>query len=152
MRDRPGVAQLLLQPPALWITLQGLLLAAVLLWHLAPRFGQISALPSARRRSKEEFLDAMASLLERKADYGEACRSARDELVRDIERELGLPANTPRDLLVEEAARRRSIDREALRSALGGDSSAPLGNAGFVNTLNRLEAMRDEFFQRRTHR
>jgi hypothetical protein len=152
MRDRPGVAQLLVRPPALWVTLQCLLLAAVLLWHLAPRFGQIGVLPSARRRSKEEFLDAMASLLERKGDYAEACRTAQDELTRDIERELGLPANTPRDRLVEEAARRRSIDKDSLRRALGGDSSAHLDKAGFVDTLNQLEATRDEFFQRRSHR
>src|SRR5579871_203069 len=85
MRDRPGVVQLLFEPPTLWVTLEGLLVAGVLLWHFLPRFGTLRPPPPARRRSKEEFLGAMASLLERKADYADAYRTVREDFLREIE-------------------------------------------------------------------
>jgi hypothetical protein len=148
MRDRPGMAQLLFRPPALWVTLQGLLLTLVLLWHYMPRFGAVRPDKPPRRRSKEEFLDAMAALLERKGDYASAYQTARDEFVRDVEAELALPAGTPLDRLVDEAARRRGVAPDGLRRLL----DARPGKASFVNALVNLEASRNEFFHRRTIR
>src|SRR5215831_12075973 len=55
LRDRPGVTELLLTPPTLWVTLQALLLLALLLWRHVPRFGALRSVPAASRRSKEEF-------------------------------------------------------------------------------------------------
>jgi hypothetical protein len=147
LRDRPGAAELLLQPPALWGTLHGLLLLGLLLWHYAPRFGAVCPAPAPSRRSKEEFLDAMASLLERKGDYAAAFRAVRDDFARALERELGLPAGAPAEQIVIEAARRRPLRRRRLLRLLTGESLPPgAGPSTFMKTLNELEAARDEFF------
>jgi hypothetical protein len=148
LRDRPGVAELLLQPPALWATLQGVLLLGLLLWHYIPRFGALRAAPALTRRSKEEFLDAMAALLERKGDYAAAFRVVQDDFARALERELGLPAGAPVEALVIEAARRRPIRRRRLLRVLTGEALPPrAGPATFTKALNELEDARDEFFR-----
>jgi hypothetical protein len=153
LRDRPGFVELLLRPPTLWVTLQGLLLAALVLWHAMPRFGAVIPSIPARRRSKEEFLDAMASLLERKGDYAEAFRTARDEFAHEIERELGLPATTDVEVLLAEAVRRRSVAFEPLRRALTGAVLPPKsGQFGFLKALNELETTRERFFRGRSPR
>jgi Domain of unknown function (DUF4350) len=152
MRERPGVVELLLRPPATWMTLQCLLLMAVLLWHYMPRFGALRQVNQASRRSKAEFLDAMASLLDRKADYGEAYRTARQDLAREIERELGLPSAAPPQVIAREAARRRPVKEDVLCRLLATDSLPVAGAAGkstFVKLMNELETARDEFFARR---
>ena len=153
MRDRPGVVQLLFEPPTLWVTLEGLLVAGVLLWHFLPRFGTLRPPPPARRRSKEEFLGAMASLLERKADYADAYRTVREDFLREIEQELGLPPQTPVEEVVREAARRRGMNAEALGQVLS-SRRVPAGSrpAAFVKALNDLETSRNEFFHGRHHR
>jgi hypothetical protein len=152
LRDRPGVAQLLFRPPALWVTLQCIFLGGLILWHFMPRFGQIRPMPVSRRRSKEEFLDAMATLLERKADYADAYRTAREELLRDLERELGLPAGATAEHLAQEVNHRHRLADSKLQ-ALGKDGLAGRsGSHGFVAALNELDDIRDEFFNRRTHR
>lgn len=151
MRDRPGVVELLLEPPMLWISLQSLALLGMLLWHFMPRFGTLRPMAPVRRRSKEEFLDAMASLLERKGDSREAYGTARDELVRDLERELGLPAGTPWNEIVRETVRRRRVSETRLRRVLDEHTlqrSGP-GKAALVKALNELESVRDECFPRR---
>jgi hypothetical protein len=148
MRDRPGVAELLLRPPATWMTLQCLVLMAVLLWHYMPRFGTLRSLLPPSRRSKEEFLDAMASLLDRKADYDEAYRTARNDLAREIERELGLAQATRPDTLAHEAALRRPV-REDLLGRLLTTDNPPGAKGAFLKLMNELETARDEFFNRR---
>ncbi len=153
MRDRPGVIQLLFEPPTLWVTLQGLLVAGVLLWHYLPRFGTLRPPPSVRRRSKEEFLGAMAALLERKADYRDAYATVREDWLRELEQELGLPPQTPPEEVAREAARRRGVNPEELSRVLSA-RRVPAGSrpAVFVKALNDLEISRNEFFHGRHHR
>jgi hypothetical protein len=159
LHERPGVIELLLQPPALWVTLQALLLTLVLLWHYVPRFGVIRPLAQASRRSQEEFLDAMAALLARKGDYTEALHTARAELVRVMERELGLPAGAPTVLLIRETVKRRPIPEERLLRLLAddhfaiGNRQSTIGNAkAFLNAMNELETVRNEFLHGQHHR
>jgi hypothetical protein len=148
LRDRPGVGELLLQPPALWATLHGLLLLGLLLWHFVPRFGAVRSVAAPTRRSKEEFLDAMAALLERKGDYAAAFRVVRDDFARALERELGLPAGAPVESIVIEAARRRPVRRRRLLRLLTGESLPPgAGASTFIQALNELEGACDEFFR-----
>jgi hypothetical protein len=150
MHERPGVAELLFEPPTLWVTLQGLALLGVVLWHFAPRFGTPRpAVVASRRRSKEEFLDAMASLLERKGDYTDSFRTAWEDFVREIGRELGLPAGTPVDRILDEAERRRPDRLVRFRRLRG---QAPVSRLAFVKALQELESARGEFFHERPHR
>jgi Domain of unknown function (DUF4350) len=152
LRERPGVTDLLLRPPMRAVTLQAVALGVLLLWHYAPRFGTLRPLPPARRRSKEEFLDAMASLLERQGDTAEAFRTVQQDLLRRLEADLGLPAGTPVQQTVGEAARRRGVDSRDLLPLLTAD--APPGGRGpkaFLGALHRLQTISDELSQRRPH-
>ncbi len=150
LRERPGVGELLLRPPALWVTLQALALLGLLLWRYVPRFGTVRALPPVRRRSKEEFLDAMASLLERKGDYADAYRTARDDLAREIEQELGLPAGAPSEQVAREAERRRQLDgRQLLRVLAAERVPTRTGSQAFLQAMNELETIRHELYGRR---
>jgi hypothetical protein len=153
LRDRPGVAELLLRPPTLYVTLAGLAFTAVLVWHHAPRFGQTALDRPPRRRSKEEFLDAMADLLDRKGDYRDAFDTVRRRVVHEIETELGLPAGVPLPALLDEAGRRRPGSADTLRHALReGALPARASRQAFVSALNDLETAYDDFSQRRTPR
>lgn len=150
MRERPGVAELLFEPPALWVTLQGLLLLGVLVWHYLPRFGAVRALPPASRRAREEFLGAFAYLLERRADHAHAWYTVRDNFLREIRGDLGLPPGLPAPEVAREAGRRRPVRADALVQALAG--AAPQSGAALVQRLNELETLRREFFDGRDHR
>jgi len=148
LRDRPGVLELLATPPTLWVTIQAAGLIALVIWHAAPRFGAIRTSPPARRRSKDEFLDAMASLLERCEDYDDAWQSVRAELSTDLAQALGLPADTPLDQVAAEAQRRGRIDPSTLNRLTA--LARPPDRQTFPAQLTQLETIRDEFFSRRS--
>jgi hypothetical protein len=150
LRDRPSAAELLFRPPVLAATLQALLLTALAVWHSAVRFGPMRPAPPPGRRSKEEFLDAMAELLARNGDRAEAFRTVRDDLLRRLQDDLGLPAGTPVARTVEEAAGRRGIRPEPLLRLLTAD--APPGGASadaFLAALHDLETAAHEYFRSR---
>jgi hypothetical protein len=145
LRDRPNVITLLFEPPALWVTLQGLFLVAVIIWQNAPRFGAVRAVPMRSRRSKEEFLDALAYLLSQKGDYVKAYTAARDAFRRELEAELGLPAGAPDEQIIREAVARRPIRPGRLRRVLSGKAlTANPGARAFLEVLNELETARHE--------
>lgn len=151
-RDRPGVVQLLLTSPAVWVTVHGLALLGVLMWRHVPRFGPLRPAESTSRRSREEFLEALAMLLARRGDRAEAYGVAQDALIRELERELGLPPGSP-EIVAAEAARVRNISAERLRKALDPDRPAAVARPqAFVEALRELEAIRDEFFANRSRR
>jgi hypothetical protein len=151
MRERPSAAELLLRPPALWVTLQGLALLGVLLWRSVPRFGALQHPEGPRRRSKEEFVDALAHLLALKGAYDEGFRAVRDALARDLELALDLPPETPP---AEVAARAFGAgpDAAALAAALARDRLSRPDAANFVRALNELERLRRAFFHERHDR
>ncbi len=147
MRERPGVVDLLLQPPLRWMTLQSVLVLILVLWRQVPRFGEIVPSGPGRRRSKEEYLDALANLLQRKRAYAEAAETVRLSLVRDLEQHLGLPAGTPLARLAEQAARRRGPTwADRLQHTLDPQRFALRDEPGFLRILNELEAIRHDFF------
>lgn len=147
MRERPGVMELLFRPPALWVTLQAILVLALVLWREIPRFGSLRPLRAPSRRSKDEFLSAMASLLERKHDYAGAYGTVHDNLMIELARELGLPPGAPPER-IREAARGRPA-ASALDAVLArAEWPRGSGRAAFVHALNDLEAAHHEFFDR----
>jgi hypothetical protein len=149
LRDRPSVTELLFEPPALWITLQGLLLIVLVIGHYAPRFGGYRPEARIRRRSKEEFLDAMASLLERNGDYAAAYRTVHENLLRAIETALGLPPGTPPQIIVQAAVAHRGHSMEAILRPITTNLPASAGKLTFLTALNELEKTRDRFFDKR---
>ncbi|MFO0809514.1 MAG: DUF4350 domain-containing protein [Gemmataceae bacterium] len=152
LRDRPSFTELLFRPPALAVTLQALFLAALVVWHYLPRFGPAQTLPPPDRRSKEEFLDAMASLLQRNGDYDDAFRAAQADLLHRMQRALGLPAGTDAEATIAEAARRRGLRPEPylrlLTSAGPPRGEGPLAQS-FVSALRSLRVIDHEFFDAR---
>jgi hypothetical protein len=145
LRDRPSVTELLFRPPVLGVTLQVLALAALALWHYGPRFGPVRTAPPAPRRSKEEFLDALAELLARNGDRPAAFRTVRDALRRRLEGALGLPAGTAAEKVVAELARRRGIEPGPLLRLLSADHPPEGPGAGaFLAAIRQLESAAHE--------
>jgi hypothetical protein len=147
LRERPGVLAILFTPPMHWFSIAALIFLSLLLWHAMPRFGAVRPDAPPNRRSKEEFLDAVAGLLARNRDYGDAFRTARAALLREVERELGLPAGTPLTQVVHELRGRPNGER--LASFLG-TAAEPRSPAQLVDALNHLEQARNEFWQGRS--
>jgi hypothetical protein len=151
LHDRPSVYQLIFRRPALYVTLEALLLLGLALWHYGIRFGSLRPAPPPARRSKEEFLNAMAALLARKGDYGDAFRTVRDAFLLKLEKELGLSAGTPLKQVIREAKLRRNADPNLLRDLLTARTPPQgAGAAAFLNALHLLETAADECFQSRT--
>ena len=142
--DRPGVIELLFTPPMIWLTLQALLLTAIVVWKHSIRFGAVRSSAPPPRRSKEEFLDALAGLLESRRDYGDAYRTVRDDLKREIAVRTGLPPSAPPALLAEAAGRRFSVDSVRLLPLLEADRP-PSGNnaSAFLHDMNALESFQN---------
>jgi hypothetical protein len=149
LRDRPGVVGLLFRPPMLWASLAGLLVTALALWRFVPRFGPEPTDAPPRRRSKEEYLDALAALLERKRAFADGFETARRDALRRIAAELGLPGSATPDQVVAEARQRRRMPAELDRLLHEPATSAGRDARSFVAHLNQLEAACDELRQPR---
>jgi hypothetical protein len=133
------------------VTLEALLLTGLALWHFGLRFGELRRVPPSARRSKEEFLNAMAGLLARKGDLADAFRTVRDEFLHRLERELGLPAGTPIKEVVREAKRRRGVEAKPLLKLLTARTPPQgEGTGAFLNALHQLEIAANECIQSRT--
>jgi hypothetical protein len=147
LRDRPSAVDLLFRPPVLGLTLQFLLVAAVAVWYFGVRFGPVRPTPPPARRSKEEFLDAMAELLVRKGDRADAFRSVRDDFRRRVETNLGLPAGTRPELTAQEAARRRGVNPGPLLELLIA-TAPPAGTGGksFLAAIHQMDSLSHECF------
>jgi len=148
LRDRPDLVELLFKPPVLGVTLELLLLTLLAMWHYGSRFGEVRPVPPPARRSKEEFLDAMAELLSRKGDRVEAFLTVRDDFLRRLEANLGLPVGHPVEQTAREASRRRGVDLPLLLELLTAESP-PEGNGpkAFLAALHQLETLSNECFQ-----
>jgi hypothetical protein len=151
LHDRPNVFQLLFRPPLLTSSLEVLLLTGLALWHFGVRFGSLRRAPHQARRSKEEFLKAMADLLARKGDRADAFRTVRDEFLRRLEKGLGLSAGTSVKKVVREAERRYGIESEPLLQLLTARTPPEGKSAGaFLDALHQLEIAANECFQSRS--
>jgi hypothetical protein len=147
MRQQPSIWDLLLEPPLLWVTLQGLLFLGLALWHYAPRFGTYQEQPVARRRSKEEYLQALASMLERKHAGDVAVETVRRSVRKGLTNALSLPADVPHSFLIEQALTRwpGKLRPELLQSALIETLPSRASEADFLRLLHQLEALRDVY-------
>jgi hypothetical protein len=150
LRDRPSATELLFRPPVLAVTLQVLLLGALALWRSGVRFGAPRTALTPPRRSKEEFLDAMAELLKRNGNREEAYRTVRDAVLRRLEDALGLPTGTPVEQIVAELQRRRGIEPGPLLRLLSADRPPEGSGVGaLLDAIRQLESAADECLQPR---
>ena len=100
---------------------------------------------ASRRRSKEEYLDAVAMLLLRKGDRAEAYRSAATPASR-TGTAFALPVEHAPALVAEAAARYRGLSAERLLHLLSCDEPS-----AFVDVLRELETVRNECLAREHH-
>lgn len=149
LRDRPSVTELLFRPPVLGVTLQVIALTALVLWHYGPRFGGVRPPVQTPRRSKEEFLDAMAELLARNGDRAAAFCTVRDSVRRRLEESLGMPSGTPAEQVVDELAR-RGFETGPLLRLLSADSPPNGSGVGaFLTAIRELESAVHEYLRPR---
>ena len=113
------------------------------------RFGEYRADVRRRRRSKEEFLDALASLLERKEDTATAYTVVRDDVLHSLAKALGLPSATPAAEVVRAAVRQRGKQIESVLQPLVTPVPPRASRTAFVKGLNELEDARERFFSKR---
>ncbi|MFT3883675.1 MAG: DUF4350 domain-containing protein [Gemmatales bacterium] len=144
MRARPSVLELLSEPPLLWVSLQGLLLLVLALWRYAPRFGTYQELPTPRRRSKEEYLLAMASMLERKRAYDVALQSVRQSVTHGLAQALSLPAEVQPTILAQQAEAHwpGKLRQVAVLHSLTSTLPRHASETDFLHALHELEAIR----------
>jgi hypothetical protein len=146
LRSRPGIIELLFQPPIRTPAIQGMLFVGILLWAAAVRFGPIRALPPPRRRSKEEFLSALGDLLHRQGDTAAAFRTIQGEVVHQLAERVGLPANTHPETIVATASRRRPMTPEVIHLLT---CAAPRpGRSSFVAAVHSLDQANHELTRR----
>lgn len=107
---------------------QGLAAIAIFVWHRSRTFGKplVSTIPP---RDRTEYVDAMASLLERGGADSLAHRLLGEQFLRDITRQLAVPLKSDTDVFVR-AAGDRGLDGQAIgdlvrkaRSGLGSSGS-----------------------------
>jgi hypothetical protein len=146
LRSRPGIIELLFQPPIRTAAIQGTLFVGLLLWGAAVRFGPLRALPPPRRRSKEEFLSALGDMLHRQGDTASAFRTIQGELVGQLAERVGLPPNTHPETVVATANRRRPMSPEVVH--LLTCAAPPSGRAAFVAAIHSLDKASHELTRR----
>ncbi len=146
LRSRPGVLELLLQPPIRTAAIQATIFVGLLLWAAAIRFGPLRPLPPTRRRSKEEFLNALGDLLHRQGDTASAFRTIQGDVNRQLAERIGLPANTHPETIVETTSRRRKITPQL--SQLLTCAAPPPGRAGFITAIQTLDETSHELIRR----
>ncbi len=146
LRSRPGVLELLLQPPIRTATIQATLFVGLLLWAAAIRFGPLRPLPPMRRRSKDEFLNALGDMLHRHGDTASAFRTIQGEVNRQLAERIGLPANTHPETIVATTGRRRKVTPQLAQ--LLTCAAPPSGRAGFVTAIQTLDETSHELIRR----
>ena len=146
LRARPGVLELLLQPPIRTSTIQATIFVGLLLWGAAVRIGPIRPLPSPRRRSKEEFLNAVADLLHRQGDTGSAFRTIQDQVIGNLAERLGMPEGSHPEAVVEVGRRRQKIKPQLADLLIR--AAPPAGRSAFVSAIHSLDEANNELTRR----
>ena len=138
-----SLVELLLTPPALFVTVQvGLLLLTVVLWR-ARRFGPALPAPATSRRSRAEHVTALAHLHQRGGHHQGAALRLRAHLVGRLRERLGHGKFTTEDVLLRRLAERLPEDETTLR-----DQLEPPGRAdprSLQEYARRLEGLRRRF-------
>ena len=137
------LVRLLLTPPALYITLQVILVVlAVVLWR-SRRFGPALPAPGVSRRSRIEYVTALADLHRRGRHHEGAARRLRTHLMIRIRDRLGHGAHAGEDVWIQRLAERLPLDESTLREQL-----APPGHPdprSLLKYARRLERLRRRF-------
>ncbi len=138
-----SLTELLLTPPALFVTLQvALLLLAVVLWR-ARRFGPALPAPAASRRSRVEHVTALAHLHQRGGHHLGAAQRLRAHLVGRLRERLGHGKFTSEEVLLRRLAERLPEDEQTVRDLL--EPPGRVDARSLQEYARRLEGLRRRF-------
>jgi hypothetical protein len=115
--DSGGPLSLL--PPVARTGLGQILLGLLLfVFAVSRRFGRMVPAEALERRTRAEYLTAMAVLFRRARALELAAGKLRDETQRDLARGLGLPPGARPDAIARAAHEKRGVDAERVRQTL----------------------------------
>lgn len=142
--------------PVLALAGQLVLLALIVLWTRARRFGRPLPLPQVDRRSSLEFVASMAELQQRSRAFDLAIENIYTRTRRVLARYAGLDYNSPRSEIASRIASRSSIDGHKLETlmrqceeAINGAAISPRQSIELVRRLRGIEKELGLFMRQR---
>ena len=131
--------------PVLALAAQIGLLALLMLWTNARRFGRPLPLPQVDRRSSLEFVASMAELQERSRAYDLAIENIYMRTRRVLARLAGLDYNSSRSEIASRVAERSSIDEPQLETLMRqceeAINGAPISARQSIDLVRRLRVV-----------
>jgi len=126
--------------PVLALGAQILLLALLMLWSKARRFGRPLPLAQVDRRSSLEFVASMAELQERSGAFDLAIENIYTRTRRVLARHAGLDYNSSRSEIALRIAERSSIDKQKLETLMRQCEEAI--NSGSINARQSIDLVK----------
>ena len=126
--------------PVLALGAQIVLLALLMLWTNACRFGRPLPLAQVDRRSSLEFVASMAELQERSGAFDLAIENIYTRTRRVLARHAGLNYNSSRSEIASRIADRSSIDKQKLETLMRQCEEAI--NSGSINARQSIDLVK----------
>lgn len=126
--------------PVLALGAQIVLLALLMLWTNARRFGRPLPLAQVDRRSSLEFVASMAELQERSGAFDLAIENIYTRTRRVLARHAGLNYNSSRSEIASRIADRSSIDKQKLETLMRQCEEAI--NSGSINARQSIDLVK----------
>ncbi len=126
--------------PVLALAAQIVLLALLMLWTNARRFGRPLPLAQVDRRSSLEFVASMAELQERSGAFDLAIENIYTRTRRVLARHAGLNYNSSRSEIASRIADRSSIDKQKLETLMRQCEEAI--NSGSINARQSIDLVK----------
>lgn len=126
--------------PVLALGAQIVLLALLMLWTNARRFGRPLPLAQVDRRSSLEFVASMAELQQRSGAFDLAIENIYTRTRRVLARHAGLDYNSSRSEIASRIAERSSVDRQKLETLMRQCEEAI--NGGSINARQSIDLVK----------
>lgn len=138
--DAPGTWHIVFTPPFLWVSLQVILTVLLFVYGAGKRFGPVRPLPIPPRRSKDEYIYAMANLLLKKGNHAAVSQTIKTDFLRHLYDAAHLPRRAPKSQLIEQLHNRYQIPRAGLERLLKNLSfPESLSEKEWLETINQME-------------
>jgi hypothetical protein len=140
--------------PVLAIVAQGFLLVVILLWTRGRRFGRPLPLPAKDRRSKLEYVSAMADLQQSSRSYDLAIENIYAQTKRNMVRLIGADNTIPRKQLAEAISERSGFEAKDLYKLMSKCediiAGEPTNAKETINLISQLRALEEKLGFKRT--
>lgn len=145
IREYSSTWHLLFTPPFLWVSLQIILASLIFIYASSRRFGPIKPLPLAPRRSKDEYIYALANLLLKKRNNHAILEIIRSDFFLWLHRTVGIPTSASQLQIAEELHTRYGVEPEKLQFIFNNiEKSKSLSEQEWLTTINKIEEAKKE--------